>query len=316
MKKIIPFSGKLSKQKTQAWVAVLQENLPQHSVIDLDDLSSKEKSNVDVVVVANPDIAKLAELKNLKWVHSVWAGVESIISSDLNREISISRLVDPNLAQAMAEAALTATLFIHRDMPLYLVQQSKSNWQQHSVKLAQQRRVGILGLGELGMHVANRLSLNGFKVSGWSRQKKNCKDLKITSLYGHDGLENLLKQSEILIILLPLTDQTKGLIDHKTLSLMPQGASIINLARGPIINEQDLLAQIESRHINHAVLDVFGQEPLPKQHPFWMHPNITVWPHIAAPTNQHSAAKIVANNIQTYFDKGTMANVVDRNQQY
>jgi len=285
MKKIIPFTGKISKQKTQEWVAVLQENLPQYSIIDLDNLSPKEKSNIDVAVVANPDIAKLAELKNLKWVHSVWAGIESIVSSELNQEINISRLVDPNLAQSMSEAALAATLFIHRDMPLYLAQQSNSNWQQHSVKLAKQRRVGILGLGELGMQVANRLSLNGFEVSGWGRQQKNSKDLKTTSLYGHDGLENLLKRSEILIILLPLTAQTKGLIDHKTLSLMPRGASIINLARGPVVNEQDLLAQIES-------------------------------PHIAAPTNQDSAAKIVANNIQTYFDKGTMANVVDRNRQY
>ncbi|MCH2192027.1 MAG: glyoxylate/hydroxypyruvate reductase A [Gammaproteobacteria bacterium] len=316
MQKIIPFTGRLTKAESQLWITALQQAMTEFKIAPLSELSELEAAKIDVAIVANPDPNELTKLKNLKWIHSVWAGVEGLLQSNIRHEIDIVRLIDSNLAQVMSEAALAATMFIHRDMPLYQSQQTESIWHQHKVTLSKDRNIGILGIGELGLKVGQNLVKNGFQVAGWGRSKRDTSMYGITTMHGKAGLKSLLQNSEILIILLPLTPDTRGLMNDKRLTQLPQGASVINFARGPILEEKALLRQLDSGYLAHAVLDVFDQEPLPSQHPYWSHNKITVWPHIAAPTDRESAARIVSANIRRYFESNQLPQIVDRENHY
>jgi glyoxylate/hydroxypyruvate reductase A len=204
---------------------------------------------------------------------------------------------------------LAWTLFLHRDMPAYAKQQARQSWLQRPVVRAQDRRIGVLGLGELGKVSAQRLAQNGFSVSGWSRSAKKIDG--ITCFHGDDGLTSLLGQSDILVCLLPLTMETKGLLNQQTLSRLPEGARLINFARGPIIDDDALLVMLDENHIDHAVLDVFMQEPLPVNHLYWQNASVTVLPHISAPTHPVSASDIVASNIKSFRLTGDIPPAVD-----
>jgi len=154
-----------------------------------------------------------------------------------------------------------------------------------------------------------RLQQNGFSVKGWARTKKEIEGLHTYS--DEKGLQHVLATSDILVLLLPLTNETKGLIDVKTFSLMQRGTSIINFARGDIIDEQNLIDALDKQHIRHAVLDVFSTEPLPHTHKFWSHPSVTVLPHISAPTTIATASVIAAKNIDEYLLSGSIPKAVD-----
>jgi glyoxylate/hydroxypyruvate reductase A len=174
---------------------------------------------------------------------------------------------------------------------------------------AQDRRIGVLGLGELGKVSAQRLAQNGFSVSGWSRNAKQVDG--ITCFHGEGGLTSFLDQSVILVCLLPLTMETKGLLNQQTLSRLPEGARLINFARGSIIDDDALLVMLDENHIDHAVLDVFMQEPLPVNHLYWQNASVTVLPHISAPTHPVSASDIVASNIKNFRLTGDIPPAVD-----
>jgi glyoxylate/hydroxypyruvate reductase A len=169
-------------------------------------------------------------------------------------------------------------------------------------------------LGELGVASATKLILNNFNVCGWSRGKKNIS--KVKSFTGELGLKKMLKQTDILVCLIPLTKKTKYLLNHKTLSYLKRGASVINFARGAIINAKDLVKNLNSGRIKHAVLDVFEQEPLPKKSILWKHKNITVLPHISAHTDVDTASDIVCKNIKSYRLTSKIPKSVDLKRGY
>ncbi|WP_133010245.1 2-hydroxyacid dehydrogenase [Marinomonas flavescens] len=304
---MIPFVSRASQTEQDAWIATLSKALPEEVIVAFETLSCEQKQACDVAIVANPNPASLLELPNLKWVHSVWAGVEGMIAELDSPNFSIVRLVDPQLAKTMSEAVLAWSLFLHRDMPTYQAQQSRKEWHQRAMVRAQDRRIGVLGLGELGKTSALRLKENGFTVAGWSRSAKNITSIQCFD--GEQGLYKLLQQSDILVCLLPLTDQTRGLLNKTTLACLPKNASIINFARGAIIDDAALLAAL-NQNINHAVLDVFSQEPLSSKNGYWEHPQVSVLPHISAPTHPDSASQIVANHIRTYREFGTVPQAV------
>ena len=195
----------------------------------------------------------------------------------------------------MSEAVLSWVLYLHRDMHFYQVQQNKRVWKESDYIKPSKKVVSFIGLGELGVASATKLIQNNFNVCGWSRGKKNIS--KVKSFTGEFGLKKMLKQTDILVCLIPLTRKTKYLLNHKTLSYLKRGASIINFARGSIINEQHLIKHLNSRKIKHAVLDVFEKEPLPKKSLLWKHKNITILPHISAKTDLETASDIVIKNI-------------------
>jgi len=314
MPAIIPLVARLNDWETAQWLRHFETAFPNARVAPLETLTPQERAQARCAIVANPDTADLATLPNLKWVQSLWAGVERLVRELPDDTIAITRMNDPQLAETMAEAVLAWTLYLHRDMPLYRQQQNTAQWVQHDVTLPKDRPIGILGLGTLGRAAATKLRSSNFPVLGWSRTPTTMPEVETFS--GKDGLDTLLSRSRILVLLLPLTPETTGLLNAERLARLPQGAALINFARGPIIETEALLHTLETRHLNHAVLDVFKNEPLPPTCPYWSHPHITVLPHISGPTSYETASKVAAHNIRTYLETGNLPPIVNRSQGY
>lgn len=314
MKSIVPFVAKLEKSEIDQWVKVLKKKLKGVRVVKFSDLKKSEYSKVEVAVVANPNPSEVEKLINLKWVQSIWVGVEKLVKTFKGRGVKIVRLVDPEMNRTMAEAVLSWVLYLHRDMYSYRVQQDKKAWIELDYIKPSKKVVSFIGLGELGKAAAKKLIENGFKVCGWSASKKNIKEVK--SFTGHFGLKKMLGQTDILVCLIPLTDETKYLLNYKTLSFLKKGACVVNFARGAIINEKDLVKHLNSGKIKHAVLDVFEQEPLPKTSTLWKYKRVTILPHISANTDFDSASDIVAKNLRLFKLKKKIPKFVDLQRGY
>jgi len=318
--KYIVFITNMSSKEQQIWLNTFSQLLPNEQFVLPEELTDEAALAVDIAIVANPDVNVLKRFPHLQWVQSLWAGVESLIPYFQKRNekketsIPLVRLIDPQLAETMAEAVLAWTLYLHRTMPEYAAQQRNKIWRPIDCPLAKHIRVSILGAGELGQASMKRLLQNHYQVNAWSRQPKVLPGVNHYS--GEEGLVSLLQNTDILICLLPLTAQTHHLLDQQTLMHLPKGSKLINFARGGIINHEDLYALLEQRHLHHAVLDVFEQEPLDANSPLWTHPHITVLPHISATTNLASASQVVANNISLFRDKGVIPKSVDLIQAY
>ncbi len=249
----------------------------------------------------------------LKAVLSLWAGVERIVGNE-SLNVPLCRMVDGGLKKGMAEWVAGHCLRYHLGMDAHIVNPS-ADWRSGMAPpLAEDRTVGILGLGELGQACAAALNCLGFKVTGWSRSLKSIEGMDCYA--GADGLEALLSQSEILVLLLPQTPETTHIINAETLAVLPKGASILNPGRGPLIDDDALLAALNSGHIAHTTLDVFTKEPLPESHPYWAHPHVTVTPHIASETRPKTAAEVVAENVARGESGAAFLYVVDRGVGY
>ena len=311
---VVPFLTRSSEDAARKWVDALSSALPECRIVPFARMTDEERAAAEVAIVANPEPAELTELPSLKWVQSLWAGVERLMDELPPSDLRVVRLVDPMLAQTMANAVLAWTLYLYRDMPRYRSQQEQKVWEQHHLHDPEEVTVGILGLGALGSASARVLADQGFTVLGWSRTQASVDG--VTCLSGADGLDDLLRTSNIVVVLLPLTNETRGLLSAERFARMQKGAAIINFGRGPIINDPALIATLDSGQISHAVLDVFDQEPLPTDNPLWSHPSVTVLPHISAPTNFRTASRVVADNIKAFFANGTIPQGVDRSRGY
>ncbi|GAA0776342.1 glyoxylate/hydroxypyruvate reductase A [Roseibium denhamense] len=315
MKPIVPFLSSAASEERGMWSQTLPAALNDIAdVLAFEDMTPAQRAAARVAIVANPDPAEVRALPNLKWVQSLWAGVERLTAELPEDGPEIVRLVDPQMAQTMSEAVLAWTLYLHRDMPRYRAQQEKKIWQPQTLKLPSERTIGIIGLGELGRASATRLRQNGFQVAGWSRSKKHLSG--ITCYNGADGLQSLVASSDIVVLLAPLTSETEGLLNSELLACFKNNACLINFARGPIIDTPAMLASLENGPLAHAVLDVFATEPLPQDSPLWTHPQVAVLPHISAPTIPETAVQIVRDNIAAYFETGIHPKSVDRSRGY
>lgn len=311
---IVPFCGRITPRERQESLDSINGYLSTIRVIPFEDLTEGERRTARMALVANPDPEDLSRLPMLEWVQSLWAGVERLVEEIQDPSIRIVRMTDPQLAMTMSEAVLAWTLYLHRDMPRYRSQQQQKIWQQNRLVLPQDRPVGILGMGNLGREAARRLVQNGFPVIGWSRTPGA--DCGVPMTYGPSGLESVLRQSAIVVVLLPLTPQTRGLLDDWRFGQMQHGASLINFARGPIIDHAALTRALDRGQLSHAVLDVFEHEPLSEDDPLWCHPKITVLPHISAPTQTGTASRLAARNMQAFVDDGIIPPFVQREQGY
>jgi glyoxylate/hydroxypyruvate reductase A len=315
MRPVVPFVSSASPDERESWREALPKALDGIAEVKLfEDLTADQRSEARVAIVANPDPANVAALPNLVWVQSLWAGVERLMGELPANGPKIVRLTDPQMAETMSEAVLAWTLYLHRGMPRYIAQQRQKIWQDHALERPQEHTVGVLGLGKLGAAAALRMKANGFNVLGWSRTEKSIEG--IACRHGRAGLLEVLGQSDFIVLLMPLTDQTRGLLGQDELSACKKGASIINFARGPIIDTAALINKLDNGPLGHAVLDVFDEEPLPPSSPLWDHDKVTVLPHISAPTIISTASRIVADNIGRYFEDGTVPPAVDRERGY
>lgn len=310
----IPFVANPDYRFAREWLAALQREMPGERIVPLNELDTAAKAESTFAIVINPLPEDIRQLPRLAWVHSVWAGVERLVTDLADTDLKIVRLVDPQLADTMAEAVLAWTMFLHRDMPLYAAQQRERIWIPLDYTRAQAKTVALLGLGALGEAAARRLLDAGFNVCGWSRTRKTLAGVECFA--GESELPAMLAKADILICLLPLTAGTNDLLNAETLGHVPSGASLINFARGPIISDHALRACLDNGHIKHAVLDVFSVEPLPPDAWQWAHPGVTVLPHISAPTDRRTASAIIAQNINRYRETGQIPESVDRARGY
>lgn len=310
----IAYVSRAADDEEATWIDTLAKAMPNEKIVSIRQMTDAERQAAEIAIVANPDPADIARLPGLTWIHSLWAGVERIVSELGPTAPPIVRLTDPELARVMGEAVLAWTYYLHRDMPAYRDHQSKRIWAELEYRHPQDVTVGLLGLGTLGTQAAKRLQQAGFHTIGWSRSHKVIEGVETFS--GDAGLTQLLAKSDILVCLLPLTAETRGLLNRARFSEMKTGASIINFARGAVIVSNDLLAALAEGQLSHAVLDVFEKEPLEQDSPFWQHPNVTVLPHISAPTNRQTAAHIVADNIRSWRRTGTLPATVDMSRGY
>ncbi len=284
--------------------------MPGEDVVAFEDLDARQRAACDVAIVANPRPEDVLALPNLKWVHSVWAGVERLVAELPAGDLKIVRLVDPELARTMAEAVLAWTLVLHRDMPRYARQQRARQWLQHEYVRPEARTVSLLGLGVLGAASAAKLLDAGFQVCGWSRTRRAVPGVECFA--GAAELAAMLARTDILVCLLPLTAQTRGIVNAETLGALRAGAALVNFARGPIVDDAALRSALDAGRVSHAVLDVFDREPLPADAWQWAHPGVTVLPHISAATNPSTASAIVAANVRRYRESGVLPVAVDR----
>jgi len=285
------------------WSALLRAALPGETL--LTERTGIDDATIDIAIVANPPRGALAGLPRLRFVQSLWAGVDRLLADPtVPADVPLARMVDPAMNAAMAETALWAVLQLHRDFIDYARQQREGHWQPRAQRRADDVPVAVLGLGQMGGAVARRLTDNGYPVSGWSTRA------------GEAPLPELLGRAEIVVNLLPLTPATHGFFDAARFAQMRAGASLVNFARGAHVVEADLLAALDRGHLRHAVLDVFDTEPLPPGHPFWSHPRITVLPHVAAQTDPRSAAAIAAANVRALREGRAPQHLVDRQRGY
>ncbi|MBC7956646.1 MAG: glyoxylate/hydroxypyruvate reductase A [Cytophagales bacterium] len=297
----------------QDWAAQLREALPGETV--LTQRSTEHDASIDVALVANPPAGALQGLPQLKFIQSMWAGVDKLLRDDtIPTDVLLARMVDPAMSTAMAETALWAVLSLHRDHFGYAAQQRAGEWRHLPQRRADEVHVAVLGLGEMGRTVAQRLAANGYPVIGWSRREAELPG--VASFIRDAALPTVLGLANIVINLLPLTARTHSLFNALTFSQMKPGTSFVNLARGQQVVEVDLLGALNRGHLHHAVLDVFQTEPLPAAHAFWSHPKVTVLPHAAAQTDLRSATRVAVANVIGWRHGRTVKNLVDRARGY
>ncbi|MEO1273999.1 MAG: glyoxylate/hydroxypyruvate reductase A [Pseudomonadota bacterium] len=290
------FAGKPADRETYARElarASEEAALPIRVVTDPDEVPRAE---VDYLVFnAKGPMKEFEGFTRLKAMHSLWAGVDEILKLSLPQNVPLLRMVEDGLTLGMLDYVTGHVLRHHLGIDQHLGHGADMPWSAVFPPLARERQVTVLGIGELGAACAERLALNGFKVRGWARSQKQVPGVECHA--GPEGLAAALDGAEILVLLLPDTPGTRHVVDAAAIARLAPGAAIVNPGRGPLIDDDALLAALDAGHLGHATLDVFDVEPLPADHPFWAHPKVTVTPHIASATRPGTAAEAILRQI-------------------
>ena len=255
-----------------------------------------------------------ATFPNLELVFSVGAGVDQFDFSRLPPHVPLIRMLEPGITESMVEYATMAVLALHRDLVHFIAQQREQAWREIQITRAAKRRVGIMGLGKLGQALLERLKPFGFPLAGWNRSPRTIED--VSCYAGEQALPDFLAQTDILVCLLPLTGETRGILNAGLFEAMPRGAQLVNVGRGGHLVEADLIEALDRGVLSAAVLDVAEPEPLPAGHPFWSHPRILLTPHIASMTTPETAVEYVLDTIGRHRRCEALPGRVDRQRGY
>lgn len=296
----------------QHWQALFAKHAPDIAWRAWPDIGNPE--DVEYLAAWQVPDNLMQLLPNLKVLFALSAGVDQLDLSSLPSGLPVVRLLDPGITQGMCEYASWAVLSLHRDMLRYRQQQISHDWQAHMLQPAANRRVGVMGLGTQAQRILATLGSMGFALSGWAR---SAHQITGVDCYAGDAqLPAFLSQCDILLCVLPLTEQTQGILNRHVFAQLPRGAALINMGRGRHLVEDDLLDALDSGQLSGAILDVLQEEPAPADHPFWDHPQIVLTPHIAAMTQPATAFGVLLENIRRHQRGERMIGEVDRNRGY
>ena len=295
------------------WLAHMQALLPEIACRPWSDPGDPD--DIEIAVVWKPPAGGLKRFSNLKLIISIGAGIDHVLADpERPRHVPIMRTTSTDLKVRMREYVVLHVLRLHRRLPEIEAAGARREWLQLINPAAHDRRIGIMGLGDLGGDCARVLTTIGFDVGGWSRRPKTIDG--VTCFAGDADLTAFLERTEILVCLLPLTPLTEGILDAELFERLPRGASIINAARGRHLVEGDLLNALDKGQIERATLDVFETEPLPVSSPFWDHPKVLVTPHVASLIDPETGGKVIAANIRTFLRGEAVPDLVDLEQGY
>lgn len=272
-----------------------------------------DAGDAEIAVCWNPPAGALSTLPKLRLVHSIAAGVDNILGDPTLPDVPLCRVVDPSHAQGMTEFVTWGVLHFHRHFDAVLANQSKALWWRPAQTDAARRRVGVMGLGTLGARVAVELQRFSFDVRGWSRERKSLPGI---ATFGADEFDAFCADLDIVVCLLPLTEQTRGILGRATFDALPRGAKLIHAGRGEHVVRADLLAALKDGRLGGAIVDVFDVEPLPADDAYWRAPNLIVTPHMASVASFECIGEQVAFNVRQLLEGGALRNVVDRGRGY
>jgi glyoxylate/hydroxypyruvate reductase A len=275
-----------------AWRDTFAEQLPDLEIRIWPEAG--KPAEIEYLAFMHPNFDVLPAFPNLKAMFSRSAGVESFIKHPKLPKVPLGKVEPPDGDPMMTEYVVMHVLRLHRDMPAYQKAQADREWRRTTIVRPEARRVGFLGYGMMAKAPAAVLQSLGFKVSAWVRSPKPAAELPI--FHGSDQLERFLNQTDIAVCLLPLTKETEGIFCARTFAMMPRGAMLVNVGRGKHVVDADLIRALDSGQLSHAALDALWPEPLPPDSPLWLHPKVTVMPHVARrPTVAQLVTEIVAN---------------------
>ena len=298
--------------RREAWQARLQPYLPQ---VKLVPLHSEEAQDAIAVTVWKPPHGVLASLPHLKGIISLGQGVDHVLADpSLPQTVPLVRLVDPDMSVALGHWVSLAVLSHIRKAADYRALRARREFRPLPQQEAQSVKIGLYGVGAIGAEVARQLQALHFDVTGYVSAPRSDKAMRYC--HGPDGFDHMLREMDIHICVMPLTDETRGCFNQSSFAKMKVGAYLINAGRGAHVVEDDLQQAISTGHLAGACLDVFVDEPLPPSHPFWANPHIEIWPHVAAQTNPNTAAQQVAKAIHAFATGQPAQNIVDRQKGY
>lgn len=299
--------------RTQVWARFFAAHAPDIDFRTWPD-NTGDLNEVEYLVSWQAGADFLASMPNLKVLFASGAGIDHIDLNAVPEHVTVVRMVEPGIVNGMVEYTTMSVLALHRNLFDYADMQSRAEWRPIPVMPASARTVGVMGLGVLGQAVLERLGVFGFRLVGWNRSRKSLPGVECFA--GDDALPAFLAQCDVLVCLLPLTDATRGILGERLMSLLPPGAALINVARGPHLDHPALLAALDSGRLSRAILDVADPEPLPLDHPFWRHPRVMITPHIASMTQPYTAAPVLLANLRRHMAGEGLRDVVDRGRGY
>ncbi|MDX1671964.1 MAG: glyoxylate/hydroxypyruvate reductase A [Balneolaceae bacterium] len=300
-------------RKLESWKKALQQTDPDLDVEIWPDVKNRDR--VQFMVSWNHPKGMLNRFPNLKAVSSLGAGVDHILRDpDLPDDLWVCRVVTPSLIRQMKEYVLHAVLSYQRNFTVYARQKQMNRWSVHENRPHDSLKIGVMGLGEFGRPVAECLSDNGYQVAGWSRSVKSLEG--ISHFAGENDFDEFLKSTNLLICMLPLTKETAGILNLELMKKLIRPAYLINVARGEHLVDEDLIYALDKGWLSGAWLDVFNEEPLPENHPFWNRPNIMITPHVASVTRPAEAAEQIVENYKRVISGIPPLNRVDREKGY
>ena len=295
-----------------AWRATFADHIPALEIRFWPKVG--ESADIEYLAFMHPDFDVLPKFPNLKAMFSRSAGVEAFVNHPKLPKVPLGKMEPPGGDPMMTEYVVMHVLRFHRDMPGYQAAQANREWLRKRIVRPEERRVGFLGYGMMAKAPALVLKSLGFPVSAWVRSPRATEE--VPTFHGHDQLERFLNQTDIAVCLLPLTRETEGILCSRTFAMMPRGAMLINVGRGKHVVDTDLIEALDSGQLSYAALDALWPEPLPTESPLWLHPKVTVMPHVARRPTVPQLVTEIAANIRSLRAGGRLLQEIDKAMGY